>query len=100
MSHQEQESKPNNSNMRDWISAFNTSLLTTRAQYTKDRSQELSDLMQTPEFASLIIAAQHLAESQGLSQEVATERLIDTFRRIDYCWKQIVSNRGIQSVIE
>ena len=85
---------------RDWMSAFNTSLLTTRANHAKDRSQELARLMQTPEFASLLVAAQHLSDSQGLSKEEATERLIETFRNIDYCWKQIISSRGLQSVID
>lgn len=84
----------------DWISAFNTSLLTTRANQSKDRSLELSELMQTPEFASLLVGAQHLASSQGLSKEEATERLIEVFRRIDFAWKQIVIKRGLQSIIE
>jgi hypothetical protein len=84
----------------DWISAFNTSLLTTRANTTKDRSIELNELMQTPEFASLLVGAQHLAASQGLSKEEATERLIEVFRRMDFAWKQIIIKRGLQSIIE
>lgn len=101
-----QPSRPKDPNVnleldtRDWMSAFNTSLLTTRANYAKDRSQELSRLMQTPEFASLLVAAQHLSDTQGLTKEEATERLIETFRNIDFCWKQIISSRGLQSVIE
>ena len=83
-----------------WISAFNTSLLTTRANHVKNRAEELNDLMQTPEFASLLVGAQHLAETQGLSKEEATERLIDAFRKIDRAWKQVVMNRGLQSLIE
>lgn len=92
--------EPATTDTHDWISAFNTSLLTTRATYVKDRSQELSALMQTPEFASLLVAAQHLAQNQGITKEEATERLIENFRKIDKCWKQIVLNRGLQSVIE
>jgi hypothetical protein len=89
-----------NETSHDWISAFNTSLLTTRANHAKDRSLELGELMQTPEFASLLIGAQHLAANQGLSKEEATERLIEVFRRIDFAWKQIVIKRGLQSIIE
>src|SRR5690606_25407239 len=77
----------NGSGHEAWVTAFNTSLLTTRAKHIKDRSAELGELMQTPEFQSLLIAAQHLAQTQGYSKEVATERLIDVFRRIDYSWK-------------
>jgi hypothetical protein len=84
----------------DWTSAFNTSLLTTRANHAKDRSLELGELMQTPEFASLLVGAQHLAATQGLSKEEATERLIEAFRRIDFAWKQIVIKRGLQALIE
>jgi hypothetical protein len=84
----------------DWTSAFNTSLLTTRASHVKDRSQELSDLMASPEFASLLVGAKHLAETQGLSKEEATERLIEAFRKIDFAWKQIVVKRGLQAIIE
>ncbi len=84
---------------REWISAFNTSLLTTRAS-PKDDSSELSTLMQSPEFASLLIGAKHLADTQGLSKEVATERLIEAFRKIDQAWNQIVIKRGLQAIID
>ena len=94
----------NNQNSNDhsfeWISAFNTSLLTTRANHLKDRSGDLAELMQTPEFASLIAGAKHLAETQGISKEQATERMIEVFRKIDFAWKQIVMKRGMQSMIE
>jgi hypothetical protein len=82
-----------------WVTAFNTSLLTTRANQIKDRSSELGELMQSPEFQSLLVAAQHLAQSQGYTKEVATERLIDVFRRIDFSWKQLVMNRGMKTLI-
>ena len=97
---QETEKNPKESNTREWISAFNTSLLTTRASQNKNSSQELSDLMQTPEFASLLVAAQHLAQAQSLSKEEATERVIETFRKIDSCWNQIILQRGLQSVVD
>ena len=85
---------------REWISAFNTSILTTGSPGAKDRTRELSELMQTPEFASLLFAAQHLAHHEGVSKEDATERLIRTFREIDYIWKQIVMARGLKALIE
>jgi TATA-binding protein-associated factor Taf7 len=84
----------------EWISTFNTSILTTRSNQSKDRSEELGELMQSPEFAALIVAAQHLAKTQNISKELATERVIDTFRKIDRAWKQIVMKRGLQSLIE
>ena len=86
--------------VRDWISAYNTSVITTLSPTTKDRSLELSKLMQSPEFASLLVAAQHLADSQGLSKEVATDRLIRTFREMDHIWNQIVIERGLRALID
>ncbi len=83
-----------------WISAFNTSLLTTRASLSRDSSQDLSALIKTPEFECLLIAAQHLAAKENLSQEEATERLIDVFRKIDHSWKQIIISRGLKSLTE
>jgi hypothetical protein len=92
--------RPANEDAREWISAFNTSILTTRANELKERPQELSALMQTPEFTSLIIGAQHLADSLGITKEEATERLIETFRKMDTAWNQLVLKRGIQAMID
>jgi hypothetical protein len=99
---QSQEPRPT---LQNWITAFNTSLLTTQAHDLNRESQELkaSDdlgtLMQSPEFHALIIAAQHLSNNLGYSKEEATERLIDTFRRLDRGWGRVVLNRGLNSLI-
>jgi hypothetical protein len=85
---------------RDWISAFNTSLLTTLNARPQDRSAELSRLMQSAEFASLLVAAQHLSDSQGLTMEESTDRLIRTFREMDEIWNQIVIERGLKSIVD
>ncbi len=83
----------------DWVGAFNTSILTTLANSTPDCSQELARLAASPEFESLLIAAQHLAKSENLSPEDATERLIMMFRKIDSTWNKIVMNRGLNALI-
>ncbi len=85
---------------REWISALNTSILTTKTSSLKDRSSELSAIMQTPEFTSLLFAAQYLGDSLGLTKEEATERLIDTFRKLDSIWGDMVLKRGIQAMID
>ena len=56
--------------------------------------------MQSPEFASLLVAAQHLAAAQSLSPEAATERLISVFRKMDSSWNQLVIERGLKSLID
>ena len=91
---------PSTEMTNEWISAFNTSIITTQASPARDRSEDLAALMQTPEFASLLVGARHLSETQALSKEEATERLIETFRKIDSAWKQIVMKRGMQSLID
>lgn len=100
VSQTQETNKRSEENSREWISAFNTSLLTTGSPSNKDRSRELSELMQSPEFASLLFAAQHLAQGEGITKEDATERLIKTFREIDYTWKQIVMARGLKALID
>jgi hypothetical protein len=84
---------------RDWISAINTAVLTTQTKQAATRP-DLAQLMQTPEFASLVIAAQHLANSQNISKEEAAERLIDGFRSIDRAWTEMVMRRGIQAILD
>ena len=89
---------------RDWISAINTSILTTLSPSTpgqsKDRTNDLSRVMQSPEFASILVGAKHLAETQGISTEDATDRLIRSFREMDEIWRQIVIERGLKAIID
>lgn len=89
-----------NADKNTWTGAFNTSLLTTRAQTLKDKSADLTSLMTTTEFECLLLAAQYLASKENLSAEEATERLIQVFRQIDHSWKQIVISRGLKSLAE
>ncbi len=81
-----------------WTTAFNTSLLTTRAD-SPDRSAELAELMQSVEYQCLLNASQLLANQGGCSKEVATERLIQTFRRLDECWNQVILKRGMNTLL-
>ena len=85
---------------REWMSSFNTSILTTRANESQTKSQDLSALMNTPEFNCLIQAAQHLANAEGISKDEATERLITAFRNIDSAWTQVVMKRGLQAMLD
>ncbi len=89
-----------NDDTREWISALNTSILTTRTDSGRDLSMELSRVMQSPEFTSLLFAAQYLADSLGLSKEEATERIVQTFRKLDSIWGDMVTKRGIQAIID
>jgi hypothetical protein len=85
--------------MREWITALNTAILTTRTE-TPDRSRDLQALMAAPEFASLVIAAQHLSSSLGLSPEDSAERLIRCFRSLDEVWTAALLKQGMKSLLD
>jgi hypothetical protein len=46
------------------------------------------------------LAAQHLASSEGISKDEATERLITAFRNIESAWTQMVMKRGLQAMLD
>jgi hypothetical protein len=96
----EQKKDSTEESTRDWISAFNTSLLTTLSHRssTQNCSVDLAKLMQSPEFASLLVAAQHLSDAQNLSMEESTDRLVRVFRDMDAIWNQIVIERGLKAL--
>lgn len=85
-------------NPSEWVAAFNTSLLTTISPKAS-AGQELSKLMQEPEFMALVHAAQWLASERGCSKEAATEKLITAFRKLDRCWQDVVRERGLQAML-
>jgi hypothetical protein len=92
--------KPAHESAREWMSSFNTSILTTRATEHSGRAPDLNALMQTPEFNCLIQAAQALAHNEGISRDEATERIITAFRNLDGAWTQLVMKRGLQAMLD
>ncbi len=84
--------------MRDWMAAFNTAVLTTLTDSAPVAS-DLPELMASPEFAALIIAAGHLADSQKLSPEDAAERIVRCFRQASSIWNTALLKRGMQSML-
>lgn len=84
--------------MRDWMAAFNTAILTTLHE-SAPVATDLPELMASPEFAALIIAAGHLADSQRLSPEDAAERMVRCFRQASAIWNTALLKRGMQSML-
>lgn len=84
--------------MRDWIGAFNTALIASLANPDLAVTS-VEGLMQTPEFASLLIAARHLAESQGLTAEDACEKLVSCFRNLEQILNRALLKKGIESLL-
>jgi len=82
----------------NWSRAFNTSILSTSID-PKSLDHDLEALLATPEYAAILLAAQSLSDKLQLSPELATERLIQTFRSIDVCWGKILLKKGAQSLL-
>ncbi len=83
---------------QEWTSAFNTSIISTREQTTKDRTNELSEVLNSTEYSCLLLAAKQLSVQLNLSKEESTERIITAFRKIDRAWKHYLIQRGIDSI--
>lgn len=82
----------------DWSKAFNTSILSTVLD-SKSLDGEIEVLLDTPEYQAILLAAQSLSAKLHITPEVATERLIQTFRGIDSCWEKILLKKGAQSLL-
>jgi len=82
----------------DWSKAFNTSILSTVLE-VKRQSAELESILSTPEYEALLLAAKSLSANLDISPEEATERLIQTFRNIDTCWKNILLKKGAETLL-
>jgi hypothetical protein len=74
---------------------FNTAVVSTRTQESKDISGELYALMETPAFGAILSAARQLATRQGISELQAAEQLIQTFRKLDQIWDGYVFQEGV-----
>ena len=85
-------------NVPNWSRAFNTSILSTSIE-SKSLDHDLEALLATPEYAAILLAAQSISEKLQLTPEIATERLIQTFRSIDLCWEKILLKKGAQSLL-
>ncbi len=79
--------------------AFNTALVKTRTAPLANAGKEIAALVTTPEFQTLLEAAQTLAEREGISAELACVRLIETFRKLDAAWDRYVFEQGVGVVV-
>lgn len=82
----------------DWSKTFNTSLLSTVLD-AKNQDVELENLLSSPEYEAILLAAKSLSIRLNINPELATERLIQSFRNIDDCWEKILLKKGAQSLL-
>lgn len=77
---------------------FNSAIVSTRAETGRDFSAELYQLVQTPAFSAILSAIRLLSRSQGLSEAVAAEQVITTFRKLDSVWADYLFQEGVDRV--
>jgi len=77
---------------------FNTALVSTRDQSSRDWLAEIQRLMDTPAFRSLMSATRHLARAQGISDAAAAEEMIRTVRSLDSAWRDYVFQEGLDRI--
>lgn len=78
--------------------AFNTALISTRAETSRDWMAEIQRLMETPAFHSLMSSVRHLARTQGVSEAAAAEDLVRTVRALDHVWREYVFQEGLEKL--
>ena len=82
----------------DLIKVFNTALISTQAEPSRDFTREVYDLMETPAFRTILSSIRQHARLQGLSERQASEQIVSTFRKLDHVWRDYVFQEGINKI--
>lgn len=82
---------------------FNTALVVTRARSQSSSSdsgkaQELSEVVQSPAFKSLLKATEIMVEETGCTEKEAAEQIIETFRSLDDIWTNYLLKEGFEKL--
>lgn len=80
----------------DTARIFNTAIVSTQVGGSRDFSQELAGLVDSPAFRSILSAVKQHARLQGISEKVAAEQIIQTFRCLDRAWTNYVFQEGVE----
>ncbi|MGE4232166.1 MAG: hypothetical protein AB7F43_02455 [Bacteriovoracia bacterium] len=82
--------------MDEIVRAFNTALLASKIR--KANKDELSSLLTSEAFQSILLCVRDLANRTGLPEEAAAEQVINTFRELDRLWDDLVFQEGMQKL--
>jgi hypothetical protein len=74
---------------------FNTAIVSTQVDESRDFSGELYRLVETAPFRAILQAVRQLSRSQGIPERQAAEQLIQTFRKMDRLWTDYVFKEGV-----
>ena len=74
---------------------FNTAIVATKVEASRDYSSELLAAMESPGFKAILSAIKTLSATEGLSERKAAESVIAAFRKVDRLWGDYVLHEGI-----
>jgi len=81
------------------VRIINTAFVSSQGQQTSHGTQkDLTQLIESPAYQSLLDAVQLLARRQGISELDAAQMMIKTFREIDSIWSSFVVEEGLKSL--
>ena len=77
---------------------FNTAIIATKIPKLSNYSTQLSELVQKPAFEAILRAIRDFAQASGVSEEQASEELVQTFREIDKIWDDYIFQEGLDKL--
>ena len=79
----------------DLTKSFNTAVISSRDQSGRELSSELAELVRSAPFNSILHAVRSFAETAGLTEQEASQKIIETFRKVDAIWGQYLLQEGL-----
>lgn len=77
---------------------FNTAIIATKIPKLTNYSAKLSELVQSRSFQAILKAIREHALENGLSEEIAAEEIVQTFREIDQVWNDYIFQEGLDKL--
>jgi hypothetical protein len=77
---------------------FNSAVISTRTPSNSSLSTELMELAHSPAYRAVLIAVRHHAADMGVSEKVAAEQIIQTFRKLERTWLDYVFQEGLERI--
>lgn len=74
---------------------FNTAVVSTRSQESRDCSNELYELVRSPAYQAILSAVKQHSAVAGLTEVQAAEQIIQTFRKLDQIWGTYLYQEGV-----
>jgi hypothetical protein len=77
---------------------FNTAIIATKIPTQNNYSAKLNELVHSRAFQSVLQSIRELARNSGISEELAAEEIIITFREIDKVWDSYIFHEGLEKL--